>query len=409
MDKILKAIPLKITIGSHPNESLKLDQELKLLKAAILYGDQVELYSLKASMFTQILKLRDISEPLQIRLLEEISPFLQNEIDSEIILKKLQIYKVNISRRPIPLPILLMQRHFAQDWLKVRQIAEDLVLTSGFKDIERGMEAGVVKLHTFENAKNQQQAVDFMVDCIALASHSPLSIERRRASEARNDPLLQEFVDGMISAINSGSNLPLFDEQTSSLINAGVREGKIIPSQTAKTKSKHSALAADLLERIPHYEDASIDQVLAIRNELDKPLVRFRSALIKFSETIKSAAWEKDFPADADNIFRRDVAPAILDIEDSTKSNKLVVAIIRGLTEKPLTVPSGSAIGLAISTFSGLPEALTMSIGASAAASTVIFDAYKAWTEKNLHVQQNAMYFYYRASKKIERAPVRRI
>jgi hypothetical protein len=392
MVEIVKAIPLQITIGSHPTNSLNLDQELKLLKAAILYGDQVELYSLKASMFSLILKLRDLPAPLQIRLIEEISPYLKTDVDSAEFLRNLRIYKDAITRRPIPRPVLVMQRQLEQEWFHIKKFAEGMVHASGFQDIERGIKAGVVKLHVFENAKTQQQAVDLIVDCIASASHSPLLAERRPIMEVRSDPLLQEFLEGMISAVSGGASLPLFDEQISSLINAGVREGKIIPNRSATSQAKHSALAADLLEKLPHFEHASIDQVLAIRSELDRPLVRFRSALIKFSETIKSAAWEKDFPADADNIFHRDVAPAIIDI-------------IRGLVEKPFAVPSGSAIGLVISTFSGLPEALTLSIGASAAAGMVIFDAYKAWSEKNLHVQQNAMYFYYRAAKKMERLP----
>jgi len=403
MAEIVKPVPLQITIGSYPTNSLSLDQELKLLKAAILYGDQVELYSLKASMFGMILKLRDIPAPLQIRLLEDISPYLKTDVDSAAFLKNLQAYKEAITRRPIPRPVLIMQQQFAHEWLQVRNVAVEMVRASGFQDLERAIEAGVVKLHTFKNANSQQQAVDFIADCVALASHSPLLAERHPKMEVRDDLILQEFVQGMISTVSDGASLPLFDEQTSSLVDAGVREGIIVPSGSATTRAKHSALAADLLERIPRFEDAAVDQVLAIRRELDRPLVRFRSALIKFSETIKSAAWDKDFPAEAEIVFRRDVAPAILDIEDATKSNKLVVAIIRGLIERPLTITSGSLIGLAISTFSGLPEALTLSIGASAAASTVIFDAYKAWNEKNLHVQQNAMYFYYRVAKKLEK------
>ena len=402
MAEIVNTVPLQITIGSYPTNSLNLDQELRLLKVAILYGDQVELYSLKASLISMMLKLKDIPASLQIRLLEDITPYIKTDVESAAILKNLHAYKEVITKRPRPRSVLIMQQQFAHEWLQIRNVAVNLATASGFQDFERPIAAGVVKLHTFETAKSQLQAVDFIADCVALASHSPLLAERRPKMEIRDDLILEEFVQGMFSAINDGASLPLFDEQTSSLIDAGVRAGIIVPNESAKTQAKHSDLAASLLERLPHFEGASIDQMLEIRGELDRPLVRFRSALIKFSETIKTAAWEKDFPADADIVFRRDVAPAILDIEDATKSNKLITTIVRGLVEKPLVVPSGSAIGLAISTFSGLPQALTLSIGASTAAGIVIYDAYKAWSEKNLHVQQNAMYFYYCVAKKLE-------
>ena len=405
MAEIVNTVPLQITIGSYPTNSLNLNQELKLLKAAILYGDQVEIYSLKASMFRLIRMLKDISLPLQIRIIEEISPYLMGEIEYAAFQEKLVIYKKAITIKPASKPILILQRKFSHDWLKVIKVIEETVQTSGLEDIERGIKKGIVKLHTFENAKNQQQAVEFLVDCIALASHSPLLAERQPKMEVRNEPLLQEFVQGMFSAVNNGSSLPLFDGQTSSLINAGVKEGIITPSITIIGNAKHSALASDLLERIPFFEDATIDQVLEIRSELERSLIRFRGAIISFSETIKSAAWDKDFPLDADNIFRKDVAPAILDIEDATKSNKVIINIIRGLAERPLTMVSGSAIGLAISTFSGLPEAVAFSIGASTALSIIIYDAYKEWTDKNLSIQQNAMYLYYRANKKMEKLP----
>jgi hypothetical protein len=403
MAEIVKSVPLKITIGSYPTNSMNLDRELKLLKAAILYGDQVELYSLKASMIGMILKLKDIPSTLQIRLLEDIFPYINTDVESAVFMKNLQAYKEAITRRPRPRHILIMQQQFAHEWLQVKNLALKIARASGFQDLERAIDAGVLELHTFETANNQQQTVDFIADCVALASHSPLLAERRPKMEVRTDLILQEFVQGMITTVSEGGNLPLFDEQTSSLVDAGVREGIIIPSWSTTIRAKHSALAANLLERIPLFEDASVDQVLGIRRELDRPLVRFRSALIKFSETIKSAAWDKDFPSDAETVFMKEVAPAILDIEDASKSNKFVVTIIRGLAEKPLAVPSGSLIGLAISTFSGLPEALAISLGAGVAASTIIFDAYKAWSEKNLKVQQNTMYFYYQAAKKLDK------
>jgi hypothetical protein len=93
MNEIVNPKPLLITIGSHPTNSLNLDQELKLLKAAILYGDRVELYSLKASMFGLILKLKNTPASLQLHLLEEISPYFMQEFDNEEFHDKLQMYK----------------------------------------------------------------------------------------------------------------------------------------------------------------------------------------------------------------------------------------------------------------------------------------------------------------------------
>ena len=403
--KIIAPQVLHLTIGTYPSNSLVLDQELKLLKAALLYGDQVELYSLKASLIAMFMKLGNISGPLQIRLIEDIAPYIMSENEAGTFLNNMQIYKRGTKIKPTPKQVLIFQQQLAHKWLEVKNVAVGIAQSSGFQSIENAVKSGVLKIHIFKVAHDQQQAIDFLADCVALASHSPRLAERRPKMAIRDDLILAEFVQGMVAAVSGGTTMPLFDEQTSSLVEAGIRAEVIGPSESATNRAKHSALAAHMLEKLPHYEGATIDQVLEIRSELDRPLVRFRSALIKFSETIKSAAWDKDFASDAETMFMKEVAPAILDIEDASKSNKLVVAIIRGLADKPLAVPSGSLIGMAISTFSGLPDALTLSLGAGAAASTIIFDAYKAWSEKNLHVQQNAMYFYYQAAKKLERLP----
>lgn len=130
-----------------------------------------------------ILKLKDIPAPLQIRLLEDITPYIKTDVESAAVLKNLQIYKEVISKRPRPRSVLIMQQQFAHEWLQIRNIAVNLAIASGFQDIERSIEAGVVKLHTFETAKSQLQAVDFIADCVALASHSPLLAERRPKME----------------------------------------------------------------------------------------------------------------------------------------------------------------------------------------------------------------------------------
>ncbi len=69
------------------------------------------------------------------------------------------------------------------------------------------------------------------------------------------------------------------------------------------------------------------DLRLDIRQELERPLTRFRSAMIKFSSEIKSASWDLDFVSDADQVFRREVAPTILDIEEEISSSTIVLAI----------------------------------------------------------------------------------
>jgi hypothetical protein len=164
-------------------------------------------------------------------------------------------------------------------------------------------------------------------------------------------------------------------------------------------RGKQTELARYLLERLPLFEKASVAEILGIRKELDKPLARFRGAIINFSEDIKSTPWGRDFPPEADKIYLRDVKPALLDMEEAIQSNKFLTTLIKKLAEKPATLPTGSLFSIAISQFSSLPKELAASLGIGLASASLIYEAYDEWARKNQAIEQNKLYFYYGAGK----------
>jgi len=396
---------LHITIGTYPSRSMSLDQDLRLLKAAVLYADRVELYSLTASMLLAVMKLAKVPVSEQIRLLEMVVSYIKEQNEAAEFIERMHTFKQLRAQRSKPKEALVLQRQIEtameREWLRVRDIAERLANTAGFPAIARAIEAGVLELHAFPGLHTQGQVIDFMADCVALTSQSPPSADRKSQMTGRDDIILADFVRGVSSAVTDGKTFPLFDQETSSLVRAGVAEGLIVPTDSAVVRSRHSALAAHILGTLPLFESATMDHVIEIRHELERPLVRFRGAVVKFADSIRSSAWGSDFPSDANAVFMREVAPAILEIEDAIKSNSLIASIVRNLADRPVALPSGSAIGLALSKVSGLPAAIAASLGAGTAASVVIYDAHKAWRQKAIQTEQNAMYFYYRAARRL--------
>jgi hypothetical protein len=85
---------------------------------------------------------------------------------------------------------------------------------------------------------------------------------------------VQEFVEIIKNALSNGSTYPLFDGQTGDLVRTGVKGGQIRVSQAGVARGKHSGLAARSLERLPVFEQASIKEILDIRQELEHPLTR---------------------------------------------------------------------------------------------------------------------------------------
>lgn len=125
---------------------------------------------------------------------------------------------------------------------------------------------------------------------------------------------------------------------------------------------------------------------------------------MKYSEKIRSASWDKDFRFEAEDLFRRDVEPAILDIEDAVKSNSYLATLtVRKLIEKPLILASGT-IAFFVAQQWALPPITTVALGASVGITTALFDACKERQRQQQAVEQNQLFFYYRAAQLFEKS-----
>jgi hypothetical protein len=152
-----------------------------------------------------------------------------------------------------------------------------------------------------------------------------------------------------------------------------------------------------LFERLPLFDQATVNEILDIRRELETPLTRFRSSIIRFSDSIRTAAWDEDFSFEADQIFQRDVQPAVLDLEEAVKTNKYLIALLRKVVDKPLTIPSASALGILMSKLSALPDIASQAFGLASASGLLAYDAYKDWLKDKRKIEENQLYFYYKA------------
>lgn len=220
-------------------------------------------------------------------------------------------------------------------------------------------------------------------------------------TETERDGFIQEYVSVVGSSVSNQATYPLFDGSTSSLISAGIAARKIPVSEYAVTHGKEISLAADLFTRLPIFDGATIAEMLDIRTELEKSLCKFRSAMIGFSDSIKNASWDKDFPADAEGIFRRHVAPAILDLDEQVKSNTFISKFMRELSTRSFqvgTAITGSATASAlIAQMSNLPLAQIATLAIPVITiGGVVYKAHDDWKSATQSAEQNNLFFYYR-------------
>lgn len=378
-------ITIVTAIETEPSR-LTLENDLRLIKAALLYADHAKLCSAASSIWIPIIAYKDMAPDVQLARLEKLLPLIVHD-DREM---QLALYHIERSREALKKKNPSIEDRFyriqakklvtgSQEYFKRQFAALDLEGT--FRNLERAIREELLEIHDFITLDGAYLGATVLRDDVD--DH----IERFTA----------EFVHTALEAVSDGSIYPLFDDRTGEIVQSCIEADVISASPTRIAQAKQSRLAADLLERLPLFDVASIDEIIDIRRDLERHLVRFRSAIMKYAENIRTASWDKEFSAEATEIFHRDIEPAVLDIEDAVRSNSSLLALTtRKLADK--SAISTSIFSFVVAQLSSLHTITNMAIAASVGVATAIYDAYKEIQKQQQALEQNQLYFYYRSS-----------
>lgn len=396
---------LHITIGAHPAKELNLAQEIKLIKAALLYADHVKLYSLTASALSMASRFSSLPLDYKINVLENVIPIISPQNQSKGLGEILRKYKKIVDQKNSTSEDLSFKEQtmhlLNNSWAAMEEATNKIIQDSKLLELKNALDSGALELHTFENANTDQAVANFMIESITTAVNNSSSADKKK--NAQDNKIIMEFADQVFRSVSNNSTHPLFDEGTASLVQARAGMTNFSLPKFGVDRGKQAGLIKNLFEYLPTFEDATVDEILDIRKELDKSLTRFRSAVINFSEDIESAVWDKDFQPEVDKIYHRDIEPAMLEIDEQVKSNKFLTTLIKKVAEKPAVLPTGSLLSMAISQFSSLPKELAASLGVGVASASLIYEAYEEWKKKKQDTEKNLLYFYYGVNKRLKK------
>ncbi|MBI5928751.1 MAG: hypothetical protein HY862_05545 [Chloroflexi bacterium] len=359
-----------MTVCTSPSGKIDLHDEVKLLKSALLYADRVRLCSITSSM---LVLFQQIGNYKPIELVRIFAQGLNNPellqfiaLHDQINSKKHRSRDEIIKFRKIELEI---EKFREQALMYFEAMAEK----AGMKNLKNAQDAGLLEMEIFDGDDS--------------------------------DALAAKFLSSVISSITTGNTYPIFDNRTSKLIKSLVDEKILTTTPVQSNRSKQVSLPSDLLRRLPFFDEASIDEIIDIRRELDKPLIRFRSAMIAFSQIIETASWDEEFPFEAERIFHQYVAPAVLEIEEDCRANSFLRGflpnLIGNIVEKPALPATGSAIYLVLGPAAGLPDIVAAGLSFSLGSSVLLSKTLSDWREKTQEIERNQMYFYYQSRQKL--------
>ena len=365
---MIKSTELKITIASMGQRGTGLTQEINMIKSALLYADKVTVISPLASLFMPIdcLANSNIDEQLHAFFaMAEAADLINQEIEM-VYLSYLVLAK---KRRRTKQELLSFEklRHslkkafddkgFAQ---KAQQVADE----AGAHHIRKAISQGIVEIHLLETYGND---------------------------------ITESYLSTVFGALLSGNSFPMLDRGTGLLIDSLFKLPLSFKlSDETVSRGKEVALNDALLSGLPEYPNATVDEVLDIRKELQKDLIRYRSALITFSEEIQALPWNDSFEAEAQRIYRKHVSPEIESISVSVANSTELRNLSRRLREDPVVLTS--AIALVNSLVNGGP-ALVSQIAPAALAGSVLVDLFKTISDTRQvkrEVRERPLYFLHK-------------
>lgn len=377
-----------ITIGTIGGElPPTLEPDLRMTKAALLYADKVRLCSSTYSTWISVLAKKDMTlEDLiqQTYKLDEMIPYMydtQAEIASALKANRLSRESFQSPNPTVKDVMFYLDSKSldAKQYEEFKTRFDTLDLDNIQQEFDRAVKAGLLEIHQFRETENN-----------IAASHL------RGTFVQSVEKLADEFNRVVTDAMTDGTTHPLFDDGTGSIVKLGIEVGVISPTATRVAQAKQTHLAANVLNRLPLFEEASMNEILDVRRELEGHLVRFRSAIMKYSDMIKNASWDSEFSAEAEEVFHREIEAAVLDIEETVKTNpSLLELATRKLVGAPLL--STSVLSFIVAQLTSLPTITNLSIAASVVAGTAIYDAFKESQKARQTVEQHQLYFYYRA------------
>lgn len=395
---------LHISIGSSPQSQLTLQHDLNMVKAGLLYADNITLYSLQASAFMSITEAGALPHALQLRVIELVAPHLAPLDGGDVVS---QVLRQSREKRYRTTREIVAQKQLEamidKQWPQILQIGQQVATQVELPQLEYAINQGLLKVHRFRGMDTQEASASFFADCVIKATNFK---QQRKNTNARHihdtDAVIMEYLDLISSAVSSGQTFPLFDHSTGNLVRLSIEEKKMAVSDVMLQRSRHSPLAASLFDRLPLFPSATVEEVIDIRNELEKPLVNFRKGVVEYSDTIASAPWDEDFTAEADILFYERVAPSIQELGDILRTEASLAAFVLDSAKKIATIDTlgkSAALSIGLSTLSNLPEWVAMTLGVGLPIAAAVRETYKDWVKQRSAVERNSLYFYYRLKK----------
>jgi hypothetical protein len=373
------------TIAVLPNGT-NLTNEIKYIKSALLYADKITLISPLAYLFHQL--TTDSSKVAEEAVLQSLFNMLEFIEQADSAMCEQYYPELQKISQAVHDP-----RYKQLSYAKKLQFK--LAVTTAANQIDQtifnalGTEQCGELEALFKSGK--VQTMPFETPMSSVVAHSA------------------EYLVNMMKSMKT--SYPLFDETSSKAIGDAFGSKIIKLSEPQRRMATHAGFMDNQIQRLPSFELATVDEILDIRKELDRQIQPFRKRMLEYSATIQSMPWDSDFAPECQLLFDGQIAPAIHEIDEAVRENRIGRNIARKFTtEQQVWSTAGLCISVAAS---GIIPAFTEVlsncipglIGTAVFSMPKLVEAFYAYQDKKKDVKKQELYFYYQAGNELQRRP----
>lgn len=362
---------VEITVAAASKDShAYFHPEVSLVRAGLLYGDKVTLFSLFEDAFYKLRDLIDVDEDglIDLILTDARKTGAPGIALIEAKLRSYQRLRTKRKRTHAELLDVQRMRKKLQNLVQQLQANRDRILEqTGASALDDLVGTGLVTVHSIDSGTIWE----------------------------RNDNAVLEYLQAVTEHLATGQSYPLLNTTVTSMLAPALAAGNIVPLGEATNRSKRVSLAANLLFRVPAMDSLTGSDILSLRTELAAPLLRFRSAVMQLSRELQDAPWQPGFDREAESIYESKVVPALIDIGEAVESNSWLSELLSAST-KALAIPAASVVGMLAAKATAVPSVLVATLSAITSGGIVANETIRRWKAAQAAVRRNQLFYYWK-------------
>lgn len=310
-----------VTVCATPplaEDGRRLENELHLIKSALLYADRMELLSPSSSFARTLKPFLPVTEENVLEKVSHMPPGalrrlgVGTDFGPGVELRKVRRKLREFDRlaEDDPDRIVIME-----DWrpaaLEMHQTANDYFTQTGSYELEMAFERDDVEL----------MDVGFDMD-------DEVSV------------LIETFRNSMLAALEDSGRAILVDPLGSEMMRMHPDRG----SAYTGARARRASTGSGLIERLPTFPRASMEDILEARDELADGRVAYRNAVKELADKLISAPFAESLPDEIDELWHDSVEPALTDLRKRATATRIAYEAGRSLVSSSAGLVGGLVV-----------------------------------------------------------------